>query len=275
MATALVTGGTSGIGAEFARQLAARGHDLVLVARDAGRLAEVATELHARHGIRVETISADLADRGALDRVAQRVADRDRPIDILVNNAGFGVHKPLAVADTARHEYAFDVMCRAVLVLGGTAAEAMRERGGGAILNVSSVAGLLVMGSYSAIKAWVTAYSQGLGVELRGTGVRVTALLPGWVRTDFHNRAGIRASSIPAFLWIDLERVVRVGLRALDRGRPVSVPTTRFRLIGWVLRHLPRPAVRAISGAISSSRRKPAVGTPDPDAAAPAAEARG
>lgn len=268
MATALITGGTSGIGAEFARQLGARGHDLVLVARDADRLAAVATELHAAHGIRVETIAADLSDRDAVETVARRVADRDRPIDILINNAGFGVHKPLAVVDTARHEYAFDVMCRAVLVLGGAAAETMRERGHGAILNVSSIAGLLVMGSYSAIKAWVTAYSQGLGVELRGTGVNVTALLPGWVRTDFHNRAGIRASSIPSFLWIDLERTVRVGLRALDRGRPVSVPTARFRLVAWWLRHLPRPAVRAISGAISRSRRKPVPATEEAEATA-------
>ena len=255
MTTALITGGSSGIGAEFARQLAARGHDLVLVARDPDRLAVIAAELEAARGIRVEIMPADLSLRDDVQRVADRLLDEQRPIELLINNAGFGVSKPLVTADVARHEYALDVMVRAVLVLGSTAAEAMRQRGHGAILNVSSIASLTTMGHYSAIKAWVTAYSQGLSVELRGSGVRVTALLPGWVRTEFHERASIRASAIPSGLWIDLPRLVRVALRALDRGRAVSVPTTRFRMIGWLLRHLPRSAVRAISGVVGRSRR--------------------
>lgn len=255
MTTALITGGSSGIGAEFARQLAARGHDQVLVARDAERLAAFASELEAAHGIRVETMPADLSVREQVQLVADRLLDEQRPIEILINNAGFGVSKPLVTADVARHEYALDVMVRAVLVLGSTAAEAMSRRGHGAILNVSSVASLTTMGHYAAIKAWVTAYSQGLWVELRGSGVRVTALLPGWVRTEFHGRADIRVSAIPSWLWIDLPRLVRVALRALDRGRAVSTPTTRFRMIGWLLRHLPRSAVRAISGAVGRSRR--------------------
>jgi short-subunit dehydrogenase len=254
MATALITGGTSGIGAEFAQQLASRGFDLVLVARDSKRLDEAAKNLHASFGINVETLSADLGDRADVARVAARTEDPEHPIDFLVNNAGFGIHANLTVADTSLHEHALDVMCRAVLVLGGAAGRAMSARGHGAILNVSSIAGLMTMGSYSAIKAWVTAYSQGLAVELRKTGVTVTALLPGWVQTEFHDRAGIRKSSIPNSLWIDLDRLVRVALRDVDRGKVISIPTARYRAFAWIARRLPRRTIRWISGVISASR---------------------
>lgn len=255
MATALITGGTSGIGAAFARQLAARGMDLVLVARNLGRLESVSAELHARYGINVEIISADLAVPADVQRVAARVEEADRPIDLLVNNAGFGVHTKLAAAGKDDvHLHAFDVMCRAVLILGGAAARAMRARGHGAILNVSSIAGLITMGSYSAIKAWVTSYSEGLAVELRKTGVTVTALLPGWVETEFHDRAGIRSSSIPRGLWLDADRLVRAALRDVDRRKVISIPTARYRVLGWFARHLPRRTIRWVSAAISSSR---------------------
>jgi len=254
MATALVTGGTSGIGAEFARSLAGRGFDLVLVARDVTRLNAMAAELHASDGIYVEVFPADLADRVDVARVVERIVDPLRPIEFLVNNAGFGVHSSLLVEDTSPHDRALEVMCRTVLVLGGAAARTMKARGHGTILNVSSTAGFITMGSYSAIKAWVTSYSEGLAVELRGTGVTVTALCPGWVRTEFHSRAGIRASSIPSALWIDVEPLVAAALRDVDRGRVMSIPTVRYRALTWFARHLPRRTIRYISGAISSSR---------------------
>ncbi|WP_119869525.1 SDR family NAD(P)-dependent oxidoreductase [Frondihabitans sp. 762G35] len=256
MAVALVTGGTSGIGAEFARQLAHRGYDLVLVARDEVRLETTAAELRVL-GRTVEILPADLADRAAVDRVADRLADPDRPIELLVNNAGFGMHVPLTSEDVSAHDLGFEVMCRAVLVLSGAAARGMRERGSGRIVNVSSTAGLLAMGTYSAIKAWVTSFSEGLSVELRGTGVTVTALLPGWVRTEFHQRAGIRASSIPNSLWLDTEQLVSACLRDVDRGKVISIPTVRYRVLVGLLRHAPKSAVRAVSAKISSSRRTP------------------
>ncbi len=259
MATALVTGGTSGIGAQFARQLAARGFDLVLVARDADRLASSAAELHAAHGINVETLRADLADAGDVDRVAARVADPEHPVDFLVNNAGFGVHQRFADGGIEIHEHAFSVMCRAVLVLSAAAARAMTSRGRGAILNVSSLQSLLTTGSYSAIKAWVTSFTQSLAVELHGTGVTVTALLPGWVSTEWHARAGVRTSSIPDWLWTDPERVVRIALRDVDRGRVICIPTVRYRVLGWFARHLPRSTVRWISRRIARRRREPTV----------------
>ncbi len=254
MATALVTGGTSGIGAEFARSLAARGFDLVLVARDRARLESTAAELHASSGIDVEVLVADLADRGELQTVVERIADPLRPIAFLVNNAGFGVHSSLLSDDTSKHEYAMDVMMRAVLVLGGAAGRSMRAQGTGNILNVASIAGLLTMGSYSAIKAWVGSYSQGLSLELRGSGVTVTSLMPGWVRTEFHTRAGIRTGSIPSFLWIDAGRLVRSALRDAGRGKVISIPSVRYRAIAWLVGYAPRRVVRTISRIISSSR---------------------
>lgn len=253
MATALVTGGTSGIGAEFATQLAARGWDIVLVARDVARLEETASRLRDE-GVDVEVFPADLADRAQVTLVAERLEDPAHPVDLLVNNAGFGVHHDLTDPDVSVHDRAFDVMCRATLVLSGAAARGMRARGKGHVLNVSSVAGLLSMGSYSTVKAWVTSYSQALAVELRGTGVGVTAVLPGWVRTEFHQRAGIRSSSIPNSMWLSSEDLVVAALRDMDEGKVISIPTLRYRVLTGLLRHAPLAAVRRVSGAIRSSR---------------------
>ena len=251
----LVTGATAGLGAAFARQLAARGSDLVLVARDEGRLAETASALRQTHAVEVEVLRADLAEGADLDRVAGRLAAADRPIDLLVNNAGFGLHATLADPDLQLHRRAMDVMCWAVLVLGGTAAGAMRRRGGGRIINVSSLAGWTTQGHYSAIKAWVRSYSEGLANELHGTGVTVTAACPGWVRTEFHQRAGIRTSSLPDWVWDDPDAVARQVLAAADRGAVISVPGgPGWRVVQAALRLAPSGAVRALSRAISRSR---------------------
>ena len=202
---ALITGGTSGIGAAFARALAARGDDLVLVARNADRLTETATEL--KDATRSASRRSPPIWRYASDvlRVAERVASAEQPIDFLVNNAGFGVRAKLLSEDTTPHEHGIDVMIRAVLISSAAAGRAMRERGAGTIINVSSTAGFVAMGSYSAIKAWVTSYTEGLANELHGTGVKVDALCPGWVRTEFHERAEINTRSIPTFLWLDAD----------------------------------------------------------------------
>lgn len=250
---ALVTGATSGIGAAFARALADRGWDLVLVARDRERLGRMAVELGSR-GRAVEVLPADLSDRADVEGVVARLEDPARPVDMLVNNAGFGVHASITSADTASHDRAIEVMGRAVLVLAGAAGRAMRGRGQGAIVNVSSTAGFVTMGSYSAVKAFVTSLTEGLANELHGTGVTVTALCPGWVRTEFHARAGIRSSSIPNFLWLDADRLVETSLRDVRRGRVISMPSLRYRLLIWFTRHLPRHTVRWISRRISSSR---------------------
>jgi short-subunit dehydrogenase len=257
MGIALVTGGTSGIGAEFARQLAARGDDLILVARDRERLDAMAAELGAL-GRSVEVIVADLSDEKDRARVAKRLADPAKPVDILVNNAGFGGLSKLVNPDFAQYDEAFGVMMRAVWMLSAAVAPGMKQRGHGAIINVASTAGQLSMGAYSSIKAWVITYSESLANELHGTGVTVTALMPGWVRTEFHQRASITSSSIPDSLWLDAERLVRVSLRDVDRGRVISIPSVRYRLLSWLLRHAPRSTVRAVSRRISLSRSRAA-----------------
>jgi short-subunit dehydrogenase len=254
MATALITGGTSGIGAAFARALAARGDDLVLVARNGDRLAEMSTELKERYAVSVDTIVADLAVRSDVVGIAERLASIEQPIDLLVSNAGFGVRKKLTEADTTPHEHAIDVMIRAVLMLGAAAGRAMRQRGTGTIINVSSTAGFMTMGNYSAIKAWVTAYSESLANELHGTGVRVVALCPGWVRTEFHERAELNISSIPQFLWLDADRVVAACLKDADAGKVISIPSKRYKVLMTISEHLPHRALRAVSRTLMSRR---------------------
>lgn len=256
MATALITGGTSGIGAEFARQLAAQGFDLVLVARDRARLEQMAGELPTH----VEVLPADLLDRDQVAAVARRVEDPDRPIEVLVNNAGFSVHTLLTEPDPSAHDRAFEVMMRSVLVLGGAAGRAMTARGHGRIINVSSTAGFVTLGSYSAIKAWVISFSESLSVELRGTGVGVTVLCPGYVRTEFHARGNVSTSKIPDALWVPIEPTVRSALRDSQRGKVVSVPSVRYKVLIWMARHAPRRALRWASGKLASGRGIPADG---------------
>jgi short-subunit dehydrogenase len=253
MATALITGGTAGIGAAFARALAARGHDLVLVARSADRLSEMSTELK-EHGIGVETIVADLAVRKEVVGIAERLTSDERPIDILINNAGFGIRVKLTSADTTPHEHGIDVMIRAVLILSGAAGRAMRERGAGTIINVSSTAGFMTMGSYSAIKAWVTAYTEALANELHDSGVTVTALCPGWVRTEFHERAGIKISSIPDPLWLDADQLVADCLHDVAAGKVISIPSKRYKMLITICEHLPHRTLRAVSRKLTSTR---------------------
>ncbi len=254
MPYALVTGGTAGIGAAFARALAARGYDLVLVARTAGRLEEMAAELRATTGREVETLAADLASQVDVHRVARRLAATDRPIDLLVNNAGYGMRSRLSDPDLAEADDAISVMMHAPLVLAAAAVPGMRARGHGTIVNVASVAGYTSMGLYSAIKAWMRVYSESLSNALHGTGVTVTALLPGWVRTEFHDRAAIRTSSIPSWLWLDADDLAAACLRDAERGRAVSIPSLRYRFLTWLLRHLPMSTVRWVSRRLSSSR---------------------
>jgi uncharacterized protein len=254
MSTALITGGTSGIGAAFARTLAARGDDLVLVARNADRLSEMATDLKERYAVSVETITADLAVREDVIGVAERLTSAEQPIDMLINNAGFGVRAKLTDPDTTPHEHAIDVMIRAVLILSAAAGRTMRQRAAGTIINVSSTAGFVTMGVYSAIKAWVTSYTEGLANELHGTGVKVTALCPGWVRTEFHERANIHVGSIPEFMWLDADRVVAECLGDAAAGKVISIPSKRYAVMMTIAEHLPHRLMRAVSRGLTSSR---------------------
>jgi short-subunit dehydrogenase len=220
-------------------------------------LERVAAELREVHGIEVETISADLAVREDVMRVADRIEDPARPIDWLINNAGFGLHS--TVLDRSEIDIqarAFDVMCLAVLILGGAAGRAMRARGSGRIVNVASTSAAIYTGNYSAVKAWARTYSTALQLELRGTGVTVTGLLPGWVRTEFHDRAGINASKLPGFVWIEADKLVRSCLADAEKGRIESIPDLKWKIAMFIGDHGPRGLARLVSRMLTASRKK-------------------
>jgi uncharacterized protein len=256
MRTALVTGATSGIGHAFCRELAERGNDLVIVARHRARLENVSDELRARYSVNVEILAADLSKRAQLRRVADRLADRDRPVNLLVNNAGFVVNKSLLKGDLAEEEAMLDVLCRAVLVLSHTAALSMKERGRGHIINVSSVAGFVPTSTYGAAKAWVTAFTETLAHDLAGSGVSATALCPGFTHTEFHERASLDVSRLPDALWLEADWLVRECLDDVRAGKVVSVPGMQYKVIAGVAQIVPRSLVRALSGGVSSLRRR-------------------
>jgi uncharacterized protein len=242
--TALITGASSGIGAAFARRLAADGHGLVLVARDADRLRQLADELSAKHGRTVEVMAADLADPVQLARVEARLSDPQHPVDLLVNNAGFSLGRRFLRTTIEEQETLLDVLVRAVQRLTYAALRGMVDRGRGAVVNVSSVASYVPRSTYGAAKAWVTSFSEALAVEMRGTGVRAMAVLPGYTRTEFHQRAGIRGRG-PRMLWLSADRVADDALRDLKRGRILSIPSKRYRVLATLSRVSPRWTVKA------------------------------
>ncbi len=254
MGTALITGASSGLGLEYAWQLAAARHNLVLVARREDRLAALADEIRQVAGVRVEVLARDLARRDDLGDVAARLHAEAAPVGLLVNNAGFGLGQSFVGGDLAREEEALDVLVRAVLVLSHAAATAMVARGHGAILNVSSVAAHTVMGTYAAHKAWVKSFTEGLAAELRTTPVTATVVLPGLVRTNFHAAAGLKADTWPDVGWLSAEDVVSASLDAVRRGRVVCTPSLMYKVAAGLLHAAPRWAVRATTGPSLSAR---------------------
>jgi len=247
----MITGASAGLGLEFAWQLATARHDVILVARDAARLERLALQLRAAAGIQVEVLPADLSVPEEVARVAKRLQDRSRPVGLLVNNAGFGLGGKFIGSDLDEQLRALDVMVRAVLVLSHAALEPMVERERGAILNVSSIAALTAGGTYSAHKAWVRTFTEGLAVELSGTGVTATALCPGLVHTEFHERAGLEYSELPELAWLNADQVVAAALADVRRGVVISTPSLRYAVASGLARILPRKVIRAVSGGLA------------------------
>jgi uncharacterized protein len=250
---ALITGPTSGLGAGFARRYAVDGHDLVLVARDVERLERLAAELHDEVGANVEVLPADLAIAADRAKVADRLAAGVR---ILVNNAGFGTSGEFWTADLELLQKQLDVNVTAVMQLTHAALPAMLATGAGTVINVASVAGLLPgRGStYSASKAWVIAFSEGLANGLGGTGVGVHALCPGFVRTEFHARAGIDMANTPSFLWLEVDGVIRECMADVAKGKVVIVPSLQYKALTTGGRLVPRNLVRAMTKVVGRGR---------------------
>ena len=239
---ALVTGATAGIGLEFARQLAGRGHDLVIVARDKERLGSVAEEIGTAYGVDVEVLPADLGDRAQLALVEARIGHPEHPVDLLVNNAGFGMKDRFLDNDVEAEQAMLDVLVTAVMRLTHAAMRSMAERGHGGIINVSSVAGFLPRGTYGAAKAWVTAFGQWAAVEYKPLGITLTTLCPGFVVTEFHERLGSQEGS--GFMWMDAPFLVRKALADHDAGKVLSVPGRQYKAIVAASRMIPTRALQ-------------------------------
>ena len=236
---ALITGPTAGIGLSFAHQLAGADHDLVLVARDSDRLEKLAAQLRSTYGVEVEVLTADLGDRPSLAGVEARLGETTRPVDLLVNNAGYGLKRRFLDNDVELEQGMLDVLVTAVMRLSHAALRPMLARGEGSIINVSSVAGYLPRGTYSAAKAYVTSFSEWADLTYRDQGVRVMALCPGFTRTEFHQRMEVRQESAPSWLWLDADRLVRDALADLAKGRSVSVPSKRYKALSTLARYTP------------------------------------
>lgn len=240
MPTALITGASAGLGAEFARQLARRRADLILVARSEGALEKLAAELRSEYGVAVEIVSADLAEEAGVEKVAERLRDTTDPVDLLVNNAGFGLPLQFAdndIDDEVRH---LRLHVEASMRLIHAALQSMRGRGG-RIINVASVAGFISRSTYSACKAWLIGFSRWVNAEYARDRVSVTALCPGFTHTSFHERMGLPVGQegVPAIMWLNARDVVRIGLRDAALGKSVSVPSLRYKAIVALARVLP------------------------------------
>ncbi|WP_132427005.1 SDR family NAD(P)-dependent oxidoreductase [Pseudonocardia endophytica] len=256
MPSVMITGASAGIGAAFADRLASDGRDLVLVARDTERL-DAAANRYRGLGVSVEVLSADLADADARQRVVRRLTDPDlSPVDLLVNNAGLSIGTSFLQADPAELARQLEVNVATVLTLTRAALPGMVDRGRGAVVNVASVAGFVAgRGStYPADKAWVITFTEGVSGSLQGTGVRAMALCPGFVRTEFHERAGIEVGGRRGPFWLEPTRVVDEALADLERGRVICIPSPQYKAVVGLVGALPRSLVRRITSSFSRDR---------------------
>jgi short-subunit dehydrogenase len=254
--TALVTGATAGIGAAFARRLADDGYRVVLVARDKARLKALAAELNSAFGTPVEVLPADLSDPASRQSVVDRLKSPEAPVDLLVNNAGIGTTGEFWAASYDVLHGQLELNVTAVLALTHAVLPAMVKRGFGGVINVASVAGMLPgRGStYSASKAWVISLSEGLSAGLSGTGVRILALCPGFVRTEFHQRAGIDMKSSPSWLWLSADDVVDDAIRALHKDAGISIPSLRYKALVVGAKLMPRRLTRRLASGVGGGR---------------------
>jgi hypothetical protein len=252
---ALVTGATSGIGESFTRLLASNKYNIVLVARDLPRLQERAAGLDAKYGIKTQVIQADLAtDEGCL-KVEKYILENQ--IDVLINNAGFGTNKAFTMSTLDIEQQLLDVLVRTPMRLMHVALPLMKARNNGIVINVSSVAGYIAGGTYSASKSYLTVLTESLHTELAATNVKISALCPGFTRTEFHQRGKMSMKGLPNFLWLNSDRLVEQSWRDALKGKAVSVPGWQYKLLVFIVQTLvPRSIVRKVGMNIRVKQRK-------------------
>ena len=251
---ALVTGATAGIGESFSRLLAGNNYNIVLVARDLPRLHERAAALEARFGIKTHVIQADLAtDEGCL-RIEKYILENQ--IDVLINNAGFGTNKAFTMSTLEVEQQLLDVLVRTPMRLMHVALPLMKQRNDGIIINVSSVAGYIAGGTYSASKSYLTVLSESLNTELSATNVKVSALCPGFTRTEFHQRGKMSMKGLPNFLWLNPDRLVEQSWRDALKGKAVSIPGWQYKLLVLIVETMPRSIVRKVGMNMRAKQRK-------------------
>lgn len=241
---ALVTGATAGIGESFTRLLASKGFNIALVARDEARLHERAVELREKYGVQTFVLPADLATNAGCASVEQYINEFE--IEVLINNAGFGINKAFTASDLSAEQDMFDVLVRTPMRLMHVILPKMKARNSGTIINVSSVASFIAGGTYSASKSYLTVLSESLHTELLGTDVKISALCPGFTRTEFHQRGRMKMKGLPDFMWLDSDRLVAAAWSDAQAGKAVSVPGWQYKLLVGVISSTPRRIVRKI-----------------------------
>jgi short-subunit dehydrogenase len=251
---ALVTGATSGIGESFTRLLASNKYNIVLVARDLPRLQERAAALEAKFGIKTHLIQADLATDDGCLKVENYILENQ--IDVLINNAGFGTNKAFTMSTLEVEQQLLDVLVRTPMRLMHVALPLMKARNIGIIINVSSVAGYIAGGTYSASKSYLTVLTESLHTELAATNVKVSALCPGFTRTEFHQRGKMSMKGLPNFLWLNSDRLVEQSWRDALKGKAVSVPGWQYKLLVLIVQTVPRSIVRKVGMNVRVKQRK-------------------
>lgn len=248
---ALVTGATAGIGESFTRLLAENNYNVVLVARDLPRLQERAQGLEAKYQVQTHCIQADLSTDAGCSEVERYIANNQ--IDVLINNAGFGINKAFTVSELEEEQKLLDVLVRTPMRLMHVALPLMKQRDRGVVINVSSVAGFIAGGTYSASKSYLTVLTESMHTELAGTNVKISALCPGFTRTEFHQRGRMSMKGLPSFMWLDSDELVAQAWRDALKGEAISIPGWQYRLLVFVIQRLPRSIVRKVG---MSTRRK-------------------
>ena len=250
---ALVTGATAGIGESFTRLLASKGYNIALVARDEVRLHERAAGLREKYGIQTFVLPADLATKSGVKSVEKYIQSYE--IEVLINNAGFGINKAFTVSDLGDEQDLLNVLVRAPMRLMHVILPGMKERKSGTIINVSSVAGFIAGGTYSAAKSYLTVLSESLNTELKGSGVIVSALCPGFTRTEFHQRGRMKMKGLPSFMWLNADKLVAQSWKDAQAHQPVSVPGWQYKLLVAIISIAPRSFVRQIGMNVRKKQR--------------------